>query len=74
MMQILNFKVDGMTCGGCAKSVTAAVAALGCECSVDLKSASAQVHVRNRHTTSAHIIEAIENAGFDCQLTTSHGD
>lgn len=61
---MLKLKVAGMTCGGCASSVTRAVtaAAPGAKVSVDLK--SGEVAIDGAAAKQA-IIAAIEDAGYD---------
>ena len=61
---MLKLKVAGMTCGGCASSVTRAVtaAAPGAKVSVDLK--SGEVTIDGTAAKQA-IVTAIEDAGYD---------
>lgn len=68
-METIIINIDGMTCGGCVKSVTKVLEALnGVEkAEVDLVSAKimfdpAEVHI-------AELVEAIEDAGFDASLS-----
>ena len=58
-----TYKVEGMTCGGCARSVTQAITrkAPAAKPEVDLE--RALVHVAGPHT-QAEIQEAVEGAGF----------
>lgn len=57
-------KVEGMTCGGCARSVKAAIegAAPGSNATVDLQ--AGEVRVEGASGVDA-IAAAIEDAGFD---------
>lgn len=61
---MLKLKVAGMSCGGCASSVTQAVsaAAPGAKVSVDLKSGEVTVDADAQKET---IVSAIEDAGYD---------
>jgi copper chaperone len=61
---MLKLKVAGMTCGGCASSVTRAVtaAAPGAKVSVDLK--SGEVAVDGAASKQA-VVAAIEDTGYD---------
>ena len=61
---MLKLKVAGMTCGGCASSVTRAViaAAPGTKVSVDLK--SGEVAIDGAANKQA-VVSAIEDAGYD---------
>lgn len=57
------YTVDGMTCGGCAKSVTNAIqaAADGAEVSVDLDAKTVSVVGADAQTVE----QAVTDAGFD---------
>jgi copper chaperone len=58
-----TFSVLGMTCGGCAKSVTNAILdkAPGAEVQVDLAAKSVTVDGANEDAVK----QAVENAGFE---------
>lgn len=60
-----TYKVSGMTCGGCARSVEQAIKAVapGAEVSVDLP--KGQVTVEGADDTL--VSKAIDGAGFDFQ-------
>lgn len=60
---MLKLKVSGMTCGGCASSVTRAVtaAAPGTKVSIDLKSGEVAV---DGDAAKQAVVAAIEDAGF----------
>ena len=62
-----NYTVDGMTCGGCVRSVETVVAkaAPGAEIEVDL--GAGRLKVVGEHDPAA-VVTAVENAGFDCVL------
>jgi copper chaperone len=61
---MLKLKVAGMSCGGCAKSVTQAVAAAapGAKVSVDLKSGEVAI---DGAVSKQVVVAAIEDAGYD---------
>lgn len=58
-----QYKVNGMTCGGCARSVTNAItkAAPGASVTVDLPTATVTVDGADADAVKA----AVEKAGFD---------
>ncbi len=62
-----TFKIDGMTCGGCASSVRKVLDAqpgvTGAE--VDLAAAEARFDYDPAQTPLASIQQAIEDAGYD---------
>jgi copper chaperone len=60
---MIEFKVEDMTCGGCASAITRAVKAVDAEgkCEVDL--ASKRVRIESRQPAEA-LRSAIEDAGF----------
>ncbi len=66
-MDTIQFKVEGMSCGGCVKSVTAAlsgVEGVG-EVNVDLDAAQATVQFDPAKTSPEALHQAVEAAGFD---------
>ena len=64
-----TFKVEGMTCGGCASSVTRAVQHVDKDAKVKVDLASKTVEVEST-LPSLQIIDAITSAGFDAR--TAH--
>jgi copper chaperone len=66
-MQQITLKVDGMTCGGCVKSVQNALNARDgvTEAVADLDNASVDVNFDPAKIQEAAIKSAIEDAGFD---------
>mgnify|MGYP006123698641 CR=1 FL=1 len=66
-MQQITLKVDGMTCGGCVKSVQNALNAHDgvTEAVADLDNASVNVNFDPAKIQEAGIKSAIEDAGFD---------
>ena len=61
---MLKLKVTGMTCGGCASSVTRAIAAVapGAAVKVDLPSGVVAI---DGQAPKAAVVAAIEDAGYD---------
>ncbi len=57
-----KYRVEGMTCGGCVKSVQNALAALDEDVKVDLKCGTAEL---SEDVAEVTIKETIENLGFD---------
>ncbi|MCC6521879.1 MAG: heavy-metal-associated domain-containing protein [Polyangiaceae bacterium] len=57
-----TFKVEGMTCGGCAASVTKALEKLGLHAEVSLSARTAKV---SGAFDDQEVRQAIEAAGFD---------
>ncbi len=59
--------VEGMSCGGCVRSVTNALNALGGVevIEVTLQPGAAKVQVAPAHASRAGVVEAILDAGFD---------
>jgi len=66
-MEKLSFKVDGMTCGGCVKSIQNALNEQnGINTAIaDLDNASVEVEYDSALIAAAGIKAAIETAGFD---------
>ncbi len=65
-----TFSVDGMTCGGCVRSVTGAITQVPGVRKVDvsLEGKSATVEF-DANVAPAAIVAAIEGAGFDVRAT-----
>ena len=66
-MDKLSFKVDGMTCGGCVKSIQNALNEQNGinTAKADLDNASVEVEYDSALIAAAAIKAAIETAGFD---------
>jgi copper chaperone len=66
-MEKLSFKVDGMTCGGCVKSIQNALNEQNGinTATADLDNASVEVEYDSALIAAAAIKAAIETAGFD---------
>ena len=68
--------VEGMTCGGCEKSVTRAIEALGTVEVLTVDRSRSHVAIRWPVSTNqsridqelSQVCEAVEAAGFDCRL------
>lgn len=67
MAETAHLTVEGMTCGGCAKSVTSALEAVaGVQSArVDLEGGAVSVAYDPAQTKPEAFVEAIEDAGFD---------
>ena len=66
-MANVTLKIDGMTCGGCVKSVTRVLSETDGvkSTNVDLASASAVVEFDDSKTNVAALISVVEDAGYD---------
>ena len=69
-MQNVTLKIDGMTCGGCVKSVTRVLSELGgvAQADVSLEKAQAVVSFDANKVQPAALVEAVEDAGFEAEL------
>ena len=69
-MQTVTFNIDGMTCGGCVKSVTRLLEGVeGVEkAEVSLENKNAVVEFDPAQTNPAALIEAVEDGGYDVAL------
>lgn len=59
----MEFHVEGMTCGGCARSVTKAIELVDPLASVQADPASRRVQVQTS-ASEAQIVAALTDAGF----------
>lgn len=59
-----TYQVQGMTCGGCAQSVTRAIQRVSPAVSVDVDVERGRVSVKGDHD-EAVVRRAVEDAGFD---------
>lgn len=66
-MDEVTIKVQGMTCGGCVRSVTGVLKALPgvADAEVSLEAAQAQVRFDPEKVTVDAMRAAVEGAGFD---------
>lgn len=75
-MNTTEFRVEGMTCGGCEKSVTRTIAAIAEVSSVAVDRSRNQAVVTwkegvaetTQKNASQSICQAVEAAGFDCVI------
>ena len=69
-MQNVILHIDGMSCGGCVKSVTRALLAVSgvVKAHVDLAHAQAQVEFDEAKTSPTALVEAVEDAGYDVKI------
>ena len=66
-MKTITLTVEGMTCGGCVKSVTRVLEELSgvSQVEVSLEKHNAEITFDESKVNVAQLIEAIEDAGFD---------
>ena len=66
-MATITLNIDGMTCGGCVKSVTKVLNGLDGvrSATVSLENKNAQVEFDEGKIQIAQLVEAVEDAGFD---------
>lgn len=69
-MQTLTFRIGGMTCGGCARSVSTVLNGLNgvVQAEVSLERAQAEVVFDPERISPAGLAAAVEDAGFDAAL------
>lgn len=63
-MDTATYRVEGMTCGGCARSVTEAIHRVSPALMVEVNVEAGQVRIKGEHD-EARLREAVEAAGFD---------
>lgn len=61
---MLDFQVNGMTCGGCARAVTKAVKSVDASANVQVDLGAKRVTVESA-ADAAKVRSAIEEAGYD---------
>ncbi|MFC2715125.1 MAG: heavy-metal-associated domain-containing protein [Kingella denitrificans] len=68
-MATITLNIDGMTCGGCVKSVTKVLNGLDGvrSATVSLENKNAQVEFDEGKIQIAQLVEAVEDAGFDAR-------
>ncbi|WP_311420313.1 heavy-metal-associated domain-containing protein [Kingella denitrificans] len=68
-MATVTLNIDGMTCGGCVKSVTKVLNGLDGvrSATVSLENKNAQVEFDEGKIQIAQLVEAVEDAGFDAR-------
>lgn len=69
-MQTINLNIDGMTCGGCVKSVTRLLEGIHgvSKVEVSLENKTAQIEFDESQTNIDTFIHAIEEGGFEASL------
>lgn len=69
-MQTLSLTIEGMTCGGCAKSVSSILLSIdGVESAiVNLERKNAEITFDEQKTHAQALIAAIEDGGFEASL------
>ena len=68
-MATITLNIDGMTCGGCVKSVTKVLNDLDGvrSATVSLENKNTQVEFDEGKIQIAQLVEAVEDAGFDAR-------
>lgn len=68
-MATVTLNIDGMTCGGCVKSVTKVLNGLDGvrSATVSLENKNAQVEFDEGKIQIAQLVEVVEDAGFDAR-------
>ena len=68
-MATVTLNIDGMTCGGCVKSVTKVLNGLDGvrSATVSLENKNAQVEFDEGKIQIAQLVEAVEDAGFEAR-------
>ncbi len=64
---MIRFEIPGMTCGGCARSVTTAIQGIDARATVKTDIAGRQVSVESS-VDSASLIAAIQAAGYEARV------
>lgn len=69
IMNTITIQIDGMTCGGCVKSVQRVLSELAGvqQAEVSLSPAQAVITFNPAKVSVANLVTAIEDAGFDAQ-------
>lgn len=69
-METLTLNIEGMTCGGCVKSVTRILESVEgvAKAEVSLEGKSALIEFDPAKTGAVALIEAVEDGGFDAAL------
>ncbi|MFQ5584328.1 MAG: heavy-metal-associated domain-containing protein [Calditrichia bacterium] len=68
----VKLSIEGMDCDYCVRTVTERLNRVAgvVSASVSLSEKSALVYIQQEKTTAAHLIQAIERAGFEASLVT----
>ena len=69
-MQTITLNIEGMTCGGCVKSITRILEGVNgvAKAEVSLEQKNSVVEFDPAQTDPAVLIEAVEDGGFDAAL------
>ncbi|MBN8975953.1 MAG: heavy-metal-associated domain-containing protein [Rhizobiales bacterium] len=59
----MDFKIENMTCGGCARSVTKAIQSVDPSAKVETNPAARSVKIETTATQAA-LLQVLEEAGF----------
>lgn len=63
---MIRFQIPGMTCGGCARSITNAIQSVDADAKIETDIAARTVTVESRADT-ASLVEVIKEAGYEAQ-------
>ena len=63
-----TFRIDDMTCGHCAATVTHAIRGLDPDARVDVRLADRLVHVQTEQAAAADVVHALGEAGYTALL------
>ena len=66
-MQTVTLNIDGMTCGGCVKSVTRLLEGVE-KAEVSLENKNAVITFDESKTDADALIDAVEDGGYDVAL------
>jgi mercuric-ion-binding periplasmic protein merP len=69
-METLTLNIDGMSCGGCVKSVTRILADIDgvAKAEVSLENKNAVIEFDPATTNASALIDALEDGGYDAAL------
>lgn len=69
-METLTLNIDGMSCGGCVKSVTRILADIDgvAKAEVSLENKNAVIEFDPAKTNATALIDALEDGGYDAAL------
>lgn len=68
--QTITLNIDGMTCGGCVKSVSNALKQVDgvTQADVSLEQNNAKISFDDSQTSVADLTQAVEDAGFEASV------
>lgn len=64
---MIRFEIPGMTCGGCARSITKAIQGIDAQATVETDIPGRHVSVET-HMDSASLIGAVREAGYEARV------